>query len=66
MSLQAVAQRVAAKVYAWELANSRALNRPPVDCYVSALRAQDEAYAAAFKPERPAVHLPWRWIKRDT
>lgn len=66
MSLQSVAQRVSAKVYFWELANSRALRLPPIDCYERALRAMDETYAAAFKPDRPAVHLPWRWIRKNS
>lgn len=59
MSLESVAQRVAAKCYFTELAAARALGLPGVECYVSAFRAMDEAYAAAFKPDRPAVHLPW-------
>lgn len=61
MSLEQVAQRVAAKVYFGELAASRSLGYDGISAYVSAFRAMDRAYSAAHEPDKPAV-----WPRTDT
>lgn len=60
MSLELIARRVAAKTYFDELATARALGHDGISAYVSAFRAMDAVYSAAFKPERPAVLTRFR------
>lgn len=60
MSLESVAQKVCAKAYFQELAAARALGMSGVDAYVSAFRAMDSVYAAAFQPDRPATLTRFR------
>ena len=55
MSMESVAQRIAAKASFKELAAARALGYDPIDAYIRCWRTLDEVYAAAFKPDRPAV-----------
>lgn len=57
-----IAQRIAAKCYFAELAAARALGYPGVDAYVSAFRAMDAAYIAAFTEDRPAVLTQFKMI----
>jgi hypothetical protein len=61
--LEQVAQRVAAKVYFAELASARSLGYPGVDAYVSAFRAMDSTYIAAFEVHRPAVLTRFRPLR---
>lgn len=60
MTLDQFAQCVAAKTYFQELAHARALGMSGIDAYVSALRAMDATYLAAFTPDHPATLTRFR------
>lgn len=62
MSLESVSQRIAARVYFDELATARAIGFGGVDAYVSAFRAMDAAYSAAFEPDREFVGMPLKMV----
>lgn len=62
MSLDLIAQRIAAKTYFDELAAARALGHDGISAYVSAFRALDATYRAAFAPDRPLVLTRFRRI----
>jgi hypothetical protein len=60
MSLESIAQRIAAKAYFAELASARALGYDGVSAYVSAFRCMDETYLRCFEAERPLVLTRFR------
>lgn len=60
MSIESTARRIAAKTYFDELAAARALGHDGISAYVSAFRAMDATYRAAFAPERPLVLTRFR------
>lgn len=61
---EAVAQRIAGKVFLGELAAARALGYPERAAIKSAFAALDESYLRAFEADRPAVWQQPRIIRK--